>query len=102
MFFPASKIVFFLIQPSTLIVLIVAAGLLLAWHGRSRLGLRLATLGVLLLVVAGLLPLGNVLVLPLEERFRPPAVGPEDGYAGLIILGGFEDGWVSAGRPPRG
>jgi uncharacterized SAM-binding protein YcdF (DUF218 family) len=99
MFFPASKIVFFLIQPSTLIVLIVAAGLLLAWHGRSRLGLRLATLGVLLLVVAGLLPLGNVLVLPLEERFRPPAVGPEDGYAGLIILGGFEDGWVSAGRP---
>ena len=98
MFFPASKIVFFLIQPSTLIVLITALGLVLAWRG-WRNGVGIATAGLVLLVGAGLLPIGNVLVLPLEERFGPPSVSPEDGHAGLIILGGFEDGWVSAGRP---
>jgi uncharacterized SAM-binding protein YcdF (DUF218 family) len=98
MFFPASKIAFFLIQPSTLIVLIIAAGLVLAWRGWRK-GLGIATAGLVLLVAAGLLPVGNVLVLSLEERFAPPKVSREDGYAGLIILGGFEDGWVTAGRP---
>jgi uncharacterized SAM-binding protein YcdF (DUF218 family) len=99
MFFAASKILFFLIQPSTLIALTIAAGLVLAWRSPSRTGLGVATAGLLLLLGAGLLPVGNLLVLPLEERFPLPQVGTNDGYAGLIILGGFEDGWVSAGRP---
>lgn len=99
MFFAASKILFFLIQPSTVLVLVLAVGLVLAWCGRRGKGLEIASAGLVLLVTAGLLPIGNLLLMPLEERFPFPTATPEDGFAGLIILGGFEDGWVSAGRP---
>ncbi len=47
----------------------------------------------------GLFPVGNVLVLPLEERFASvPRPADDEKVAGIIILGGFEDGWVTAGR----
>ena len=51
------------------------------------------------LVVAGFLPLGNALILPLEERFasHQPSL-PKENIKGIIILGGFEDGWVTGGR----
>jgi uncharacterized SAM-binding protein YcdF (DUF218 family) len=95
--FTLSKLLAFLAQPSTVAVLCIVVGLVLA---RRR---RLAWAGVLLLVVGGLTPLGNVLVLPLEERFASvPAPGPQDRVDGIILLGGFEDGWVSAGRSGLG
>lgn len=100
MFFTASKVLFFIAQPSSLVVITVAVGLwLMRYEARRRLGGRLAVGGLAFLVVAGILPLGNVLILPLEERFAAtPKIGPTDQLAGIIILGGFEDGWVSAGR----
>jgi len=51
------------------------------------------------IVIAGFLPIGNALVLPLEQRFasRIPEPPPSR-ITGIIILGGFEDGWVTAGR----
>jgi uncharacterized SAM-binding protein YcdF (DUF218 family) len=52
--------------------------------------------GIGLLLVLGLSPLGNVLVMPLEERF-PRGKLPDD-VAGILVLGGFEDARVSAGR----
>ncbi len=66
---------------------------------RRRLGAKLAIGGLAYLVIAGIVPVGNALILPLEQHFagveRPKA---EDRIDGIIILGGFEDGWVSAGR----
>lgn len=96
-----TKIVSFLLQPSTLMLLAIAAGLVLActttWRTR---GLRLAIGALVLYVVAGILPIGNALLLPLEQRFAGSQPPPDDQpIAGIIILGGFEDGWVSAGRP---
>jgi uncharacterized SAM-binding protein YcdF (DUF218 family) len=98
MFHAASKILFFIFQPSSLAVIAIAAGLILLRANRP-IGLRVSTFGFALLVIAGLLPLGNILVLPLEERFasHEPSV-PGGPVAGIIILGGFEDGWVTAGR----
>lgn len=101
MFFPLSKIAFFLVQPSSLIALAILLGLVLAMATRwSRLGLRVAAVGLAMLVLAGLLPVGNALVLPLEQRFASvPQPSAGDDVAGIILLGGFEDGWVSGGRP---
>lgn len=100
MFHALSKIVFFVIQPSSLLAIGVAAGLVIAlWTRRTRLGLRLAAGAFAVLVGAGLLPAGNLLLLPLETRFsRVPEPKPEDGITAIILLGGFEDGWVSSGR----
>lgn len=100
MFFATSKIVFFFLQPSSLLALAMGAGLLLAITGwRAGLGLRLASAGLFGFLAVGILPVGNALILPLEQRFAgAPAPGPESGVAGIILLGGFEDGWVSEGR----
>jgi uncharacterized SAM-binding protein YcdF (DUF218 family) len=98
MFHVASRILFFFLQPSNLAVFALAAGLVLnkIWPRSAR---WLIAGGLGWLVLAGFLPVGNALVLPLEERFasREPSP-PQSGIAGIIILGGFEDGWVTAGR----
>ncbi len=98
--FTLAKVLGFLLHPSTLAALALAAGLWLTrGERRFRLGRRLAWGSLVYLVVCGLLPVGNAIILPLEERFAGvPAPGPGDRLAGIIILGGFEDGWVSAGR----
>lgn len=98
--FTLSKMLALLAQPSSLAVLAVVVGLWLTRRGReSVLGRRLAWGGVLALIVGGLVPVGNLLVLPLEQRFASvPAPGPDDRVDGIILLGGFEDGWVSSGR----
>ena len=100
MVFAASKILWFLLQPSTLIMLVIAAGVGLGFTARrARIGLRLAAAGLGLLVVAGLSPLATWITLPLEQRF--PAMTVQPGvrdYAGIIVLGGAEDGRVSVAR----
>lgn len=68
-------------------------------RSRPQTGLRWCAAGFLALVITGFLPLSTALILPLEERFgsHEPAV-PNGTVQGIIILGGFEDGWVTGGR----
>jgi uncharacterized SAM-binding protein YcdF (DUF218 family) len=98
MFHIASKVLCFIFQPSNLAVFMLIAGLVghRAWPRIAK-GMIAAGLGWI--VLAGFVPIGNALLLPLEERFgsHEPAP-PQGGVTGIIILGGFEDGWVSAGR----
>jgi uncharacterized SAM-binding protein YcdF (DUF218 family) len=57
----------------------------------------------LALLVGGLTPFGNLLILPLEQRFASvPAPAEGEQVDGIILLGGFEDGWVSSGRSGLG
>ena len=68
MFFIASKVIFFCIQPSTLAFLALLLGVLLV--GRNpKWGRRILYAGLAIIVIFGFLPTGNILVLPLEERF---------------------------------
>lgn len=99
-----AKTLALLAQPSTVALLCVLVGLWLAGRNPARrLGRRLAWMGALALAIGGLSPLGNFLVLPLEQRFASvPRPEPGTRVDGLILLGGFEDGWVSAGRPGLG
>ena len=98
MFFYIAKVLWFLLQPSTLIALLIGYGSILIWTGWARWGRRFVTFGAILLLVAGLSPLGNALILPLEDRFpridldRPP---PPTGF---IVLGGAEDRLVGIAR----
>lgn len=95
-----SKILGLLAQPSSVAVLALFAGIWLLGRGRApRLSRWLAWGGLLLLVGGGLSPLGNVVILPLEQRFAGvPAPQPGSRVDGIILLGGFEDAHVSAGR----
>ena len=98
MFFYLAKAVWFVLQPSTLIALLIGYGAILIWTGWARWGRRFVSIGAILLLVVSLSPLGNALILPLEDRFpradldRPPAP------AGLIILGGGENRLVGSAR----
>jgi len=98
MFHTVSKIVSFFAQPSSLAVLLIAAGFMLYRFRPSAARWPIA-LGFGWLAVAGFLPLGNALILPLEQRFerRQPAL-PDGHLTGIIVLGGFEDGWVTSNR----
>lgn len=101
MFFTLSKVLSFLLRPSSLIWLGLLGGLVMRermprWR---RLSLEMTIGALVALFVAGLTPLSNVLILPLEDRF--PVMTPQSvptPVSGLIVLGGAEDGWVSAGR----
>ena len=98
MFFYVAKAVWFVLQPSTLIALLIGYGAILIWTGWARWGRRFVTIGAALLLIVGLSPLGNVLILPLEDRFpRADLVSPP-APKGIIILGGAENRLVGSAR----
>lgn len=98
MFFIASKVVFFCIQPSSLAFLALAFAVLLGYR-HPRTGRLFLLIGFGIILFFGFLPGGNVLVLPLEQRFatRVPPV-PQEKISGIILLGGFEDGSITESR----
>ena len=98
MFFYIAKAVWFVLQPSTLIALLIGYGAILIWTGWARWGRRFVTIGAILLLVVGLSPLGNVLILPLEDRFPRADLDQPPPPTGIIILGGAEDRLVGSAR----
>ena len=98
MFFYLAKAVWFVLQPSTFIALLIGYGAILIWTGWARWGRRFVSAGALLLLVAGLSPLGNALILPLEDRFPRADLDRPPPLAGLIILGGAENRLVGSAR----
>jgi len=94
-----TKIVGFFLQPSSLALLAVAFGLWISRRPSSRWGARLAWGGCFALAIMGVSPIGNALILPLEQRFPGfDAARPNGDIAGVVILGGAEDGRISAER----
>lgn len=97
MFFILSKVLGFFALPSDIAATLAAIGIVLLFTRFKRTGRGFATLGVALLVLAGLSPLGNALMLPLEDRFPPwdAAHGPP---TGIVVLGGAIGPDISAAR----
>jgi uncharacterized SAM-binding protein YcdF (DUF218 family) len=97
MLYYASKIVGFFAIPSNLIILVGIVGALLLRTRFSRAGWRLVVASLLLLAVFGLSPVGNALIVPLEERF--PAWDHGRGAPhGIVVLGGALSPDVSHAR----
>jgi uncharacterized SAM-binding protein YcdF (DUF218 family) len=97
-FFYAAKVLWFVLQPSTLLALLIAYGAILIWTGWARWGRRFVTVGALLLLLAGLSPLGNALILPLEDRFPRANLDAPPAPTGFIVVGGAEDRLVEVAR----
>ena len=97
MFFWASKILWVLAQPSNLLLLLLVTGALALLLGRRRLAAWLLYPAILALMLIGLLPIGQWLILPLENRF-PALAEPPDEVDGVIVLGGAIDRAVAEGR----
>ncbi len=97
MFFELSKILGFFAIPSNLLVVIALIGALLLLTRFARAGRRAMVAGILALAFFGFSPVGNWLILPLEERFPRWSAAPGE-PTGIIILGGSVDEGVSAVR----
>lgn len=98
-FFVASKVLWTLVRPDTWIALLVVLAFVAMSRWRMRQA-RVLLLGALALILTlGFLPVGGLLLRPLEEHFpaRPDVAEP----AGIIILGGGEDAAMSSasGQP---
>jgi uncharacterized SAM-binding protein YcdF (DUF218 family) len=90
LFFLASKTIGVLLIPSNVILAVGALGLFLGWTRYRRLGRRLLAGAMAALLIGGFLPLGKLLLIPLETRFG--SWNPADGEpAGIIVLGGGID-----------
>jgi uncharacterized SAM-binding protein YcdF (DUF218 family) len=97
MFFALSKILGFFALLSNSLVAVGLVGLILLATRFTRLGSWLIVTSLVAIAIAGLSPLGNALILPLEDRF--PRWDPSHGTPnGIVVLGGAIDTRVSAAR----
>jgi uncharacterized SAM-binding protein YcdF (DUF218 family) len=98
LFYVLSKVFWFFATPSNFLATLALAGVVLTWAKRlRRFGLPLVAFGVFGLLFAGLSPLANWIILPLEDRF--PAFHDDDGLVdGVIVLGGAVQAEESFGR----
>ena len=97
MFFYASKILWWLVTPSNVLVGLVVLGVLAQATRFARAGRRAIALAAAGLVLAGPVPLGIWLARPLENRF-PQMAQDMPAPAGIIVLGGSVDQTTTAAR----
>jgi uncharacterized SAM-binding protein YcdF (DUF218 family) len=95
--FGLSKVLGFFALPSNLLIALALAGILMMRTRFRRFGQGLLIGAVLLLAVVGIAPVGNALMLPLEERF-PKWDGKRGAPHGIVVLGGAISPDVSAAR----
>jgi uncharacterized SAM-binding protein YcdF (DUF218 family) len=95
--FVVSKILWMIASPINLLLFGALIGVLLCYGRHVRFGRALALAAILILLAAATLPVGMLLIAPLEDRFPSP---PSDLQppAGIIVLGGAIDDLTSAAR----
>jgi len=97
MFFYLSKILGFFALPSNLLITLGILGAILLGTRYARAGWRLVVVSLVLLAIVGFSPIGNAMMLTLEQRF--PAWDASRGPpAGIVVLGGALSPEVSAAR----
>jgi uncharacterized SAM-binding protein YcdF (DUF218 family) len=91
MFFILSKTLGFFALPSNFLLAIGLLGIVLLCTRFQRFASWLVVTSLVLIAFAGLSPLGNVLLLPLEQRFPPWDASRNDAGRppdGIVVLGG--------------
>jgi len=91
-----TRIFWLLVQPLSLVVLLLVAGLALSWLRRRWISRVLVGLALLLLFLCCFTTFGYLLVTPLEQRFERPAEPAR--VDGIVVLGGGMDGEVNSVR----
>lgn len=97
MFFVLSKTLGLFMVPSNLMAALGLIGIALLFTRFRRLASWLIVTSLVLIVFAGYSPLGNILMLPLEQRF-PPWDTSRGAPDGIIVLGGAIDPEISLAR----
>jgi uncharacterized SAM-binding protein YcdF (DUF218 family) len=97
MFFTIAKILGFFVTPSNLLTALGLLGAVLLLTRFAGIGRRLMVVSLAALAIAGLSPLGNALLLPLEQRF-PRWDATKGAPTGIVVLGGAVAPDVSAAR----
>ncbi len=94
-----SKIAWLLLAPSNLLVIGTIVGVVL-WRTKlaERWGRRIATAAGAVLLAVVILPVGNWLIRPLEQRFEPYVECPGRELAGILLLGGGQASITVDGR----
>ncbi len=87
MFFILAKTLGFFTLPSNFLMAIGLVGLVLLCTRLRRLASWLVVTSPVLVAFVGYSPLGNILILPLEQRF-PPWDSSQDTPDGIVVLGG--------------
>lgn len=87
MFFAASKAFWLMAQPTSLVLLMVLAGLVLLVFKRRRMAIAALVAGAGLQLLVAFTSLGYVLIQPLENRFAVPETPPQQ-VRGIVVLGG--------------
>lgn len=93
-FFIASKMIGAFLRPDTWIVIALAGIVIALILQRRRIAIWISSITLGLLVVLSALPLGDLLLQPIERRY--PANPNLDAIDGIIVLGGGEDTRASA------
>jgi uncharacterized SAM-binding protein YcdF (DUF218 family) len=95
LFFIFSKTLGAMLLPTNFLIGVGVVGAILLLTRLAWLGRKLVIASVLLLLVCGLSPLGNLLLYPLESRFPPWDAG-RGAPDGIIVLGGSIEADLSA------
>ncbi|MBI3707896.1 MAG: YdcF family protein [Proteobacteria bacterium] len=100
-FLSLSKLFWFVAEPSSLLMTLWLLGTLLLWTSWRRLGRLIVTATVLFVLAVAMLPIGQWVLKPIEDRFPPPITLPPR-VDGIIVLGGVIDDQVigKRGIPP--
>lgn len=96
MFFVLSKTLGYMLMPTNFLIGVGFVGAILLLTRFESLGRKLVMASVLLLVICGLSPLGNLLLYPLEQRFPKWEAGAGAPPDGIIVLGASIEADLSA------
>jgi len=88
-FWIISKIFWILASPNTSLFLVLLAGVILLFLDHEKFGKKLIVVATALIFITSSLPIHQILLLPLENRFPIPQSLPER-VDGIIVLGGAE------------
>ena len=85
-----SKVLWIIFSPNSFLLLLLLVGVCQLYLGREKIGKKLVAIVVGVLLFIGIFPVGNLIIIPLENRFPIPEPLPEK-IDGLIVLGGSEN-----------
>lgn len=88
MFFLASKLIWVLLRPETLLLVLFVTGWLLLRVGKARVGQSISLLSILACCLISVFPVGDAFLSPLEKAYTmEPEIWK---VSGIIVLGGGE------------
>ncbi len=87
MYATASILLSIILDPATILLTVLGAGIVLLWTRWRNAGRTMAAVATLAFVAVATVPIGSWLVSPLEDRFPPPEPSPSRVH-GIVVLGG--------------